>query len=202
MDRGLLTRRGVLRGAGLATLGLSGCLAGGSTSNPPTSEEPTPSGPIRGEGPTERSASETESDPDIKYLPDTEEVRYVARLSGGGPSSTREKQYETTPFEDWAHSQCAFVAAESAREYAANQLDAADISGGVTSGIEGHDSVPVLTTKKVLNREGEVIRTPPVELSELVSVTPRSVQATYTLEDRSYERTAPVYAQFLIAQEQ
>jgi len=81
-------------------------------------------------------------------------------------------------------------------------LDAADISGGVTSGIEGHDSVPVLTTKKVLNREGEVIRTPPVELSELVSVTPRSVQATYTLEDRSYERTAPVYAQFLIAQEQ
>jgi len=196
------TKRRLLTAGATSILGaLSGCVAlnTGVTGSPsPSRRRPTPKGPIRGESQVDLSVTRSESDDSTEYLEETGQVRYVARREGSG--SSREQIYETMSFIDWAQTRCAVITADAAKTHVMEKLNTDNITAGITSMDNSH--VAFLEITIGLDREGEIVHTPSISFEELAEATPSSVESTYVLESRTYERTVPVYTQLTVAQEQ
>jgi hypothetical protein len=163
----------------------------------------TPSAPVRGEGDSTTARKSVTDEPgfrdDFEYLESIESVRYVSATSGGQPVRT-----ETVSFERWARIQSATLGARRAARVTNDRLGTDGIDWMVGSPPPDADAdarVITLTIVKTLDREGNIVEWPPVTLSQLVDTTPRSVDATYTLEDNSFSRTIPVYAQYEVLRE-
>lgn len=142
---------------------------------------PTSQGPTRGEANADLSTRMREPNPDVEYLEERNVVRFPETRSGGGVDD-----YSTVPWERWAGRRCTSVAKEPAVQFASKRLDAS-IGGGTSE-----ESVHMLVTTNVEN--GEVTDRPKVGFDRLVSATPLSVEATYTLETQRLTRDVPVYA--------
>jgi hypothetical protein len=163
----------------------------------PTPDRATPE-PTTGEG-RPVTVERTVTDDGLTYLNETDEVRYVAAYRHtnrdeveNGSEPEREPVYETVPFERWARTECASVAAaavgETLEERLGQSLDA--VSTGISSGDEG----PVVTVAHTVtrDREGDVESRPSVAFDRLVSVTPASADATIVFEGHRHSETIPV----------
>lgn len=171
-----------------------------------------PRGPVRGAHDATPSVEVVEQDEEGENttLTDDGAVRYVAgwrhtnheEVEAGEPPE-REPFYETTEWERWAEIQTRHAAAREAAEHAAAELGVEEgISSGSSSRVVDDGSVAVVSTTTTLDREGEVVGEPPVAFEDLVAATPRSVEATYVLEDREYTTTQPIYVRHSVAQYQ
>jgi hypothetical protein len=211
-----MRRRALLSAtASLPTVALAGgCLGSDSLgssllASAGDDSEPVPEShdPVRGES----DAIETrvvEDDDTVEYLPEEDAVRYVAawRRSSGTPSSDaddagREPVYETTPLTRWVGTQVFSAASRAAADHANEQLDTDDVSGGVTSTIEGRDRAAVVTVEVVLDRDGNVEFGTDVEFESLVAATPTNVSVTYAIDGREFERDVPIWAEFWVIQQ-
>ena len=158
-------------------------------------DTPDDRGPIRPDG-DPVSVERTVTDPDLEYLPERDAVRYPARYkrTGRGPEGqpTRTTIYETTPFEDWAATETASVAAEKVTAVADERI-AGDptLSVGITKR-DGEMAVTAQLTT-TLNREGTVVSEPSAGFDRVVAAVPRAVDATIHFEGQTAERTVPVW---------
>ncbi|WP_227134214.1 hypothetical protein [Halorubellus salinus] len=170
------------------------------------STAPTSRGPTRGESDADVETRVVESDADVEYLADEHAVRYVARWRNEGRGEdgepTREPEYETTPFEDWAEIQCVEAAGRAAADHAGAALGASDVGAAISSGVAGEDLAAVVVVETVLDRDGEVVREPAVGFDGLVAATPASVDATYVIADEAYSMDAPVYVRHSVLRQQ
>jgi hypothetical protein len=152
-------------------------------------------GPLRPEGESV-AVERTISDPDLDYLPEQDAVRYPAyyKRTGRGPDGqpTRTTLYETTPFEDWAATETASVAADEVSAVADERIDGEPtLSVGITKREERMAVTAELTT--TLNREGTVVSEPSTDFERVVAAVPRSVDTTIHFEGQTAERTVPVW---------
>ncbi|MFD1587721.1 hypothetical protein ACFR9U_12065 [Halorientalis brevis] len=152
--------------------------------------------PIRPDG-DPVTIERTITDPDLDYLPDEHAVKYPAYYKrvgtpGDGPP-TRTTIYETTPFEDWAVTECASAGAKKVGSVVRSAVDGdPNLSVGITTRDDEMAISARQTTTK--NREGEVVSEPTVPFDRVVAVTPRAVTATVHLDDQSHTATIPVWA--------
>lgn len=170
------------------------------------STTPTSRGPTRGESDADVETRVVESDDDVEYLPDEHAVRYVARWRNEGRGEdgepTREPEYETTPFEDWAEVECIEAAGRAAAEHAGAALGASDLGSAISSGVEGEALAAVVAVETELDRDGEVVREPAVGFDELVAATPASVDATYVIAEETHTMDAPVYVRHSVLRQE
>ena len=162
----------------------------------------TPSEPVRCQGEpvsAERSITDEPGyDDGVEYFPGNETVRFVAARSGGKPV-----EFDTWTVEEWGAIESAEVGLERAREVTADRLGTNEFASGVGTPPEATPpearaiSLEVVTE---LDRDGEVISTSPVSLSQLVEAGPRSVAVTLSLDSRTFERTMPVFAKATLLQ--
>lgn len=178
-----------------------------------TDGEPPPimagEGPTRGESSAELEAVEVEDDEEVTYVEDEHAVRYVAawqytnrdEVDEGEPPE-REPVYETTPFEQWAKTQCTSAAARTAAEHVNEQLDTDEVGGGITSAVDGQDLVAVVSVQTILDRDGDPVSETSVTFDALVAATPANVRVTYRLDSQEYQLTVLVYAQYRVLQQE
>jgi hypothetical protein len=200
-----------------ATLSLAaGCLAGpddrwpapAGASGDATPASPTPQEPVRGGSDADVSVRVVEDDEDVTYRPEDDAVRFVAGwrrpedTDDGTARGTREPVYETTPFEDWARTQCASAGARAAADHAAAELGVEDVGSGVSNDVPDHDLAATVSTTTILDRDGEVVSEAAVEFGALVDAAPGSVDATYILEGNEYATAVPVYVQHRVLRQQ
>lgn len=202
-----MKRRAVLAVTATALPLVAGCLSGGPTDADRTdSTAPASRGPTRGESDVEPEVETVESDDDVEYLADEHAVRYVARWRNEGRGEdgepTREPEYETVPFEEWAEIECVEAAGRAAADHVRDELGVGGVSAGISNGVDGEDIAAVLAIETELDRDGEVVREPAVEFEALVATTPASVDATYVLADQAYRTTPPVYASHQVLRQQ
>jgi hypothetical protein len=215
-----MNRRSLLRAAGL--LGgsvLAGCLSGSPASgksqstpspqpsqtaspSPTVSSSPsvtpyhTPSEPVRCQGAVvsaERSITDEPGyDDGVEYFPINETVRFVAARSGGEPA-----EFGTWTVEEWGTIESAEIGLARAREVTADRLGTSEFASGVgtppaATPTEARAIFLEIVTE--LDRDGKVLSTSPVSLSQLVDAGPRSVDVTLSLDGETFERTLPVFA--------
>jgi hypothetical protein len=177
-----------------------------TTADDDPSTTPASRGPTRGDSDVDVETRVVESDDDVEYLEDEHAVRYVAawRNEGRGEDGepTREPEYETTPFEDWAEIQCVEAGGRAAAEHAEATLGAGDLGYGISSGVPGEDLAAVVSIETVLDRDGEVVREPAVEFDALVAATPASVDATYVIADATHTMAAAVYVRHSVLRQE
>ena len=172
---------------------------------------PESRGPERGQSDVELDVHDVEDDEDVEYLPEEHEVRYVAahhyppreereeaRKQGETPDP--EPQYDTTPADRWGKQRCRSAAAVAAAEHVQEELDAENISGGVTSGLTDDNEGVTVSTRTTLDRECDVVYDTDVAYEELVSATPRTVSASYEMDGFEYEMGVPVFARHTVEQ--
>lgn len=191
---GGLTLAGCVGRPGSPTAGSAGA-PNAPTSTPTDAPETTTSrptdddlrGPVRGEA-EPVSVERTIRDEDFEYLPERDAVRYVAKYERGTPV------YSTMSFERWGRIQSADVGAERVRAVLAESLD--DMEGvgtALTNRGEGLTITVGLNTTR--DRDGEVIREPSVGFERVVSLTPRTVDATVWLDDREHRESVDVWVE-------
>lgn len=172
-----------------------------------SSAMPKAQGPARGASSIDVEVREVESDENVEYIEESNAVRYVAgwrhtnqtEIEEGEPPE-REPLFETTPFQHWGETQCLSVAAGAAAEHVNDELDTDEVSGGVTSTVEGEDRTAIVSVETVLDRDEKVVHSPDVDFETLVAATPATVEATYVLGEHEYELGAPVYARYSVLQ--
>lgn len=166
---------------------------------------PESRGADRGQSNVELDVHDTEDDEDVEYLPDKHEVRFVAayrypsreeaeNAREQGETPDREPQYDTTPADRWGKQQCRSAAAKAAAEHVQDELDTEEVSGAVTSGITDENEAVTVNTRTHLDRECKVVSDTDVEYEELVAATPRTVAASYELDEFKYQLDVPVFA--------
>jgi hypothetical protein len=202
-----MKRRGALTATATALPLFAGCLSDAPTeSDDGDSTMPASRGPTRGESDVEPGVETVESDDDVEYLADEHAVRYVARWRNEGRGEdgepTREPEYETVPFEEWADVECVEAAGRAAADHVREELGAGGIGAGISNAVDGEDLAAVLAIETELDRDGEVVREPAVEFEALVATTPASVDVTYVLADQAYRATPPVYASHRVLKQQ
>jgi len=216
-----LPRRRVLQSLTLAGAAFAGCVSTPGTDRDATDEPQSPGaaptatdstatpedaasvtgtdttrqGPIRPDG-DPVTIERTITDPDLDYLPDEHAIKYPAYYErvgtpGDGPP-TRTTIYETTPFEDWAVTECASAGAKKVGSVVRSAVDGdPNLSVGITT---RDDEIAISTRQTTTkNREGEVVSEPTVPFDRVVAVTPRTVTAMVHLEDQSHTATIPVW---------
>lgn len=155
------------------------------------------------------STSEAVTDENVEYLPETEEVRYVARWRGVGPDEVetgetphREAEYETIPFEKWANVESASIAAKHARDVVDEALPTEALSFGVTS--ENGRRVVLVHLEYLCDRSGTIISQPTEEvtLDTVGDATPETVDVSFTFEEVEATRSVPVYVRRMTIQQQ
>lgn len=154
--------------------------------------EPTPEPTPGGADP----ASVSKAVGDAAYVPENETVRIVAayrhsnREAAESEPPTREPVYEEIPWERWAATECATVAAEAVAERLADELDG---NGGASVGVTAGDDGLLVGVAYVVtyDRDGERVSETSVAFDRLVAATPRAVTATVTLDGRTATRTVP-----------
>lgn len=195
-----MRRRTLLAALGATSVaGVAGYAALDAPTSPGTGDG---SGPVRCRGDPVAAERTVEDVPgfadDVEYHPENRTVRYVRYWSGDEPV-----KFGTMSFERWAATESAEAGVERVRAATAERLGT-DAFGSATGEPPGfrlpsgfHTWVaPVVTLHVSTEYEGdEVVRTPSVELSRLVEVAPRSVEATVSLAGDSYSRTVPVFAE-------
>jgi hypothetical protein len=200
------TRRRFLRFTGVGTLGLAGCTVRSPTiAVNESTTMPDAHGPTRGENDVEIEVRTVEDDENVQYIEERDAVKYVAgwrhtnqtEMAEGDPPE-REPIFETTPFERWGETQCLSTAAQTAAKHVNDELDTDEVSGGITSAVEGEDRTAIVSVETVLDRNGTVVHEPDVEFEALVAATPATVDATDALDEVEYELTVPVYARFSV----
>lgn len=172
-----------------------------------SSPMPEARGPTRGANDVDIEVREVERDENVTYVQEDNAVQYVAgwrhtnqtEVEEGEPPE-REPVFETTPFERWGETQCLSAAAQAAAEHVNDELAVDEVSGGITSTVEGEDRAAFVSVEAVLDRGGGVVRTPTVEFETLVTATPATVEATYVLGEQEYTLSAPVYARYSVLQ--
>lgn len=179
-----MNRRTYLATLGMGTVSLAGYTVTTDSRNLPMF------GKGRGGKGDPVSVEKTISDDSISYLEQADEVRYVTRYAGGEP-----QEYTKEPYDKWAKRKCASVG--STAVLPAIRDRSPTTVNGIGKGVESRLFGTVISVDYLIsrNREGDRKRTPDVSFSELVEVTPRSVQATIVLDGREYTRSVPVVVQ-------
>lgn len=140
-------------------------------------------GPVRG-GADPITVEETVTDPDYVYIESNDTVRYPATMSGGEVST-----YGYEPFDDWAYTEGAVVAARAVRNQITEQVPEADsISVGVAAG-DGDSLVLHVGQQTHLSRDGEVISEPDAVFSDIVDATPERATATIRFAGKARTNT-------------
>jgi hypothetical protein len=156
------------------------------------------SDPVRG-GAEPITADRTVTDDELEYLEDEHAVKYVAawrhtnrtEIEQGEPPE-REPVYETTPFEDWATTECASVGADAVAQRIEERIDGDPAASVGITRENGEMAVSVQQTT-VRDRDGEVVSEPSVPFERIVEVTPRAVEATVRLADQEHTATVSVW---------
>ncbi|SEO03267.1 hypothetical protein SAMN05216388_1007102 [Halorientalis persicus] len=156
------------------------------------------SDPVRG-GAEPITADRTVADDELEYLEDEHAVKYVAawrhtnrtEIEQGEPPE-REPVYETTPFEDWATTECASVGADAVAQRIEERIDGDPAASVGITRENGEMAVSVQQTT-VRDRDGEVVSEPSVPFERIVEVTPRAVEATVRLADQEHTATVSVW---------
>lgn len=139
---------------------------------------------------------------EVEYLSEDDAVRYVAaRVHAdheafvAGTNTEREPRYETSPFEQWASTECARVGAKRVLEVVRGRLERGrdEVRYGVTKE-DGEKAIHV-EYSTVVGRDGTVTSEPTVDHDELVAATPASITATISLDGRTHTETIPVWVQ-------
>lgn len=140
---------------------------------------------VRAEGEAVTTSATVEGE-SVTYLESTDEVRYLTLVHDDGTA-----EHETESFESWANRECAEVAAEAILPAVESRLDEPPKVG---RGIRGLLFGLVVTVDHGISygRDGSVMSKPNVDFDELVSVAPRSITTTITLEEREHTRSVPV----------
>ena len=182
---------------------LSGTVAGclGSNEVGTTSETDTPSTvtrtplplnePVRCRGEAVAVTAEYSVDIEdevVAYFPENGTVRIVASWSGDEVEATRD-----VPAEEWVRIRGAKPAAEKAHQTARDRLGTDEFGFSVGTPPDSQEGLtPYLSVWVDTSVEDP---TPPVSLSRLADVGPRSVETTVTLADLERTVTFPVYAE-------
>lgn len=166
-----------------------------------TSERhPDTSEPVRG-GAESITVDRTVTDDDQEYLEDEHAVEYVAacrhtnqtEIERGEPPE-REPVYETTPFEDWATTECASAGADAVGSRIRARIEA-DPGLGVGITTRDEDLAISVSQTTLLDRDGEVVSEPSVPFERIVAVTPRTVDATVRLAGQEYSKAVSVWVE-------
>ena len=172
---------------------------------------PESRGPERGRSDVDLDVHDVEDDEDVEYLHEEHEVRYVAAhrypsreeaeaARERGETPEPEPQYDTTPADRWGKQRCRSAAATAAAEHVQEELGDENIHGGVTSGLTEDNEGVTVNTRTTLDRECDVVYDTDVDYEELVAATPRTVLASYELDEFAYEMDVPVFARHTVEQ--
>ncbi|MFC4449941.1 hypothetical protein [Halorussus aquaticus] len=147
--------------------------------------------PVSVEGEVERDA--------VEYLPENDAVRYVSawvhsdhEAFVAGENTEREPRYATTPFDEWAPTECAHVGARHVLEVVRTRLERGSDDVSYTVGTENGSKVIYMTYSTTYGRNGSVFSEPSVDHDGLVEATPQSVTATISIDGRNHTETVPV----------
>jgi hypothetical protein len=115
----------------------------------------------------------------VEYLESTNEVR---------------ENDHTQPFDKWARSECVEIGANEVVPVVANRLDKA--VEGVGSGVRYLIFGPVISVDHIVtrDRDGSIVSEPNVPLDQLISVAPRTMTVTVSLDGHEYSTQIPVGA--------
>lgn len=98
----------------------------------------------------------------------------------------------TAPFEEWARRECEEIAADEVVPVVDDRIEAS--VEGVGSGVRYLLFGPVITVDHTVtrDRDGSVASEPNVPFERLISVAPRTVTVTVTLDGRGFTTAVPV----------
>ena len=157
------------------------------------------------------SVERTVEDEDLEYLPETDEVRYVAAYRHtnheeveNGSKPEREPVYETVPFDRWARTECLSIGAKGVNDALDERLDGE--TEGISAGfgrIDGESESRIgVWIETALNRAGEITATPSSGFEEVVAATPRTVEVTFSFAGEERTCTEPVFVREVTVQEE
>ncbi|WP_135828702.1 hypothetical protein [Halorussus halobius] len=192
-------RRRLLAAAGSVAASLAGCLGAfpeDPSADPPSTDAPEPtdrrtrttteastrSTTDASDYPATVNATATVERDEVEYVPENDTVRYVAAYrstdSGDDSPPEREPVYETVPFDEWAETECASVAADRVNEVMADRLDGE--TDGVSAGVTKADGeMAVLVVHQTMSdREGDLVSEPTVSYERVKRVAPERVGVT------------------------
>jgi len=183
------TRRKFLGGAGIAAVGVGASVVKISQNQ---NSEPT-----RCKGkPTsvEQSLADKSGYEDgFSYFQKNNTVRIVTTRNSDGPAS-----FKTKSFDEWASIQCADMGISRVREVTANRLGNDEFGAGLTSSPEGSQSRSVVLNVVTTDGQADKSENPaPIDFTQFVRVAPRSVDATISLDDKTFSRSVAVFAKQL-----
>ena len=200
---GSLAATGCLGGAPAAD-GFDGGASPDGTASARTDARPTddtdatpastdaPARPARGANVT---VVRTVTNPDLRYNESRDAVRVVVAyrhtnheaVANGSEPPTREPVYEWLPFDRWAETECATVAAKAVRGAIEKRLGSVTGLGVGGGGGSDGDRVVSAHLTTTYDRDGNVVSEPDATVSEVAAVAPASVAVTVRLGGR--ERT-------------
>jgi hypothetical protein len=186
-----------------AGIGLSGCVAESAPMGSPETRASrtdalSRSKPVRCRGePVAAETSLTDAsgyDDGFRYFPANDTVRVVTAEDSDGPAL-----FETSSFEEWASIQCAQVGLRRVREATVTRLGTGEFNSAIgdSPGFFSSDSSVVRLDVATYLQANGTDTTPTTSLSRLVRDAPRSVDAAVSLEDETFSRTIPVFAEHL-----
>lgn len=162
------------------------------------SDDVEPAGPKRADGDAIEIERTIPNDPgydddDFQYFPRNGSVRIVLAEAGGEPV-----EFRTIPFDDWAETEAASLGADSAKRTTADRIGSNAFATGIgrVPEAERNDGTVILVSiRHLYDREGNLIDSPEVALSELVESAPRTARVDLNVEDRNYEASFEVFCE-------
>ncbi|MWV40220.1 hypothetical protein [Natrialba sp. INN-245] len=151
------------------------------------------------------SASKSEWDRWVKYQPDDDEVQYV---TAKGPSRNvdpdeydqeppdRDLEFGTTPWDRWKHIRANDVAGEAALKAVTTELGTEYVGRPIAVSEDPADRQTVVRVETIVDGDGNVIEGESTDIDAVAAATPESVDVTYELDERSFETTREVFAEY------
>ncbi|SEO71950.1 hypothetical protein SAMN04487948_104351 [Halogranum amylolyticum] len=204
------SRRSFLHALSIGSAGLTaGCLGSESVVQQFGSDDEADASSVPAEPQTKPGEADTlvaehaVTDENLTYLPDEHAVQYIAMWRHTnreeveeGEKPERKPVYETKPFDEWAETECRFVASRAAKETVIDRLDSDEngLGAGVSSAVPGYEDelVATINLQWTLDRDGTVVAEPTVTLDRVVAATPKTVEATVSLAEREHTCTVPI----------
>ncbi|MFP9192356.1 PGF-CTERM sorting domain-containing protein [Natronosalvus vescus] len=185
-----MNRRSYLTAAGIAVVGIAAPTSHSvaAANHDDAYQTVHATGPVRGELEIDLEVRLVEDNEHVEYLEDDDEVRYVAAWGSSDEDGERQpSQFATSSWERWGETRCLPAAAEVAADHLADELgDGIDGVGyGITGRVPDRDRAAIVT-----------VRDDSIDQDDLAAVTPAAVDATYVLEERTFEMTVPIYVQW------